>query len=158
MKRIELDNKTKQEVNEYIQELIESTQEEYKKLSHKENIGLLDRIQIKIAALQSALIFFKKYDWFLTDAERDMIFNDVFYEAALRNVKLHKDSICEYLPEEIIKAAAHRLTTIANRKLFSYMDVRESIEEIIYENREANNDEEVVYDMSAASDEQEYYG
>lgn len=158
MKRIELDNNAKQKINEYIQELIESTQEEYKKLSHKENIDLLDRIQIKIAALQSALVFFEKYDWFLTDAERDIIFNDVFYEAALQNVKHHKDSIDKNLSEEMIEAAAYRLTAIATRSLFSYMDVRKSIEEIIYENREANDDEEVVYDMSAASDEQEYYG
>lgn len=152
MKRVELDYKTKQKINEYIQELIESTQKEYKKLSHRENIDLLDRIRIKIAALQSALIFLKGYDWFLTDAERDMIFNDVFYEAALRNVKLHKDSVGKgLLSEEMIEDAAFRLIAITNRGLFSYMNVRESIEQIIYENREAS-------ETSTASDEQEYYG
>lgn len=139
--------KTPSEVELYIKEAIEHTEEKYKELINKSVLSLREKALIEIAALKTTQKILKNYDRFMTEIEKDMVYNDVLHEKCVKSIIAVKDSGQMELSEEVIEKAAFYLSDSIEPNMFINEDILDAIEEAL---------EEIKAEELAGSDEYDF--
>lgn len=136
------------EIELYIKEVAERTEERYKKLIDKPMISLMEKVLIKITALKTTQEILKKYDRFMTEAEKEVIYNDVLYGKCVDSITNVAAAMQIELSEEVIEKTASHLLYDITSGMFSNTNVLDAIEETL---------EEIKAEESADSDEYDFY-